>query len=422
MEKPIQFHLGSPHWWTLMYVTHDVRRKFRRQGHVSRRTIGNIYVVLAGGFSAFGLTFSNNTLSCTMAARLVRRTLPALQWNSSSCLLQQYTVKVWYHRTAAAVGIPSAVKHAAISSTRGVRCRARDLTTSAVDHDEAQVMLEHVRHPQNELSDDAMVSILTLNRPKAANAMGTVLLQELKACLSELEDKDSPTRCVVLTSSSPNVFSAGADLKERATMTIHQANEFVTDLRHTFERVAQLPMPVIAAIDGVAVGGGLELALAADFIVASSCRRANAAILGLPETSLAIVPGAGGTQRLARRIGVARAKQLIFTAARIDAATAHRYGLVTHLVDADDDDSASDNGAKMAARQEALNLAWTIAANGPVAIRAAKFAIDEGILAHDMMAALRIEQQAYERVLATRDRYEGLDAFRERRKPHYKGH
>jgi methylglutaconyl-CoA hydratase len=350
-----------------------------------------------------------------MAARLVRRTLP-LQWNSSSCLLQKYTVKVLYHRTAA-VGIPSAVKHAAISSTRGVRCRARDLTTSAVDHDEAQVMLEHVRHPQNELSDDAMVSILTLNRPKAANAMGTVLLQQLKGCLSELEEKDSPTRCVVLTSSSPNVFSAGADLKERATMTIHQANEFVTDLRYTFERVAQLPMPVIAAIDGVAVGGGLELALAADFIVAS-CR--TNAILGLPETSLAIVPGAGGTQRLARRIGVARAKQLIFTAARIDAATAHRYGLVTHLVDADD--TASNNGAKMAARQEALNLAWTIAANGPVAIRAAKFAIDEGILVHDMMAALRIEQQAYERVLATRDRYEGLDAFRERRKPHYKGH
>lgn len=269
-----------------------------------------------------------------------------------------------------------------------------------------QILLEHLstKLPHHELSGGSgVVSVLTLNRPKA-NAMGSVMLQQLKEYLTELEELESKSRCLVLTSHSDKVFSAGADLKERATMTISQAAAFVTDLRHTMDRLSRLPIPVIAAIEGVAVGGGLEICLAADLRIAS-----EAASLGLPETSLAIVPGAGGTQRLPRLIGMARAKELIYTGARIDGVTAERYGLVQHVV------------APGKAKERALEIAWKIAENGPVAIKAAKFAMDEGLTAKNMMEALAIERQAYERVLTTRDRLEGLNAFKEQRKPDYRG-
>jgi enoyl-CoA hydratase/carnithine racemase len=231
------------------------------------------------------------------------------------------------------------------------------------------------------------------------------MLTQLKESLSELEESQNNSRCLVLTSASSKVFSAGADLKERKTMTINQAEEFVTDLRSTMDRVSRLQIPVLAAIEGVAVGGGLELALAADLRIAS-----GSAKLGLPETTLAIVPGAGGTQRLPRAIGVARAKEMIWTGRIIDGATAAEYGLVQHVV---------PPGETL---QKAMELAWTIARNsGPVAIRAAKFAIDEGMMAPNMWQALEIEREAYGRVLHTRDRLEGLRAFQEGRKPVYRG-
>jgi methylglutaconyl-CoA hydratase len=163
--------------------------------------------------------------------------------------------------------------------------------------------------------------------------MGGIMLQELAETLDTLENDDE-IRCVVVTSSSPRVFSAGADLKERATMTMEEAAAFVTRLRNTMQRLSRLPMPTIAAIEGVAVGGGLELALAADLRIAGMNAK-----FGLPETGLAIIPGAGGTQRLSRLIGVARAKELIFTARRIDASTALDYGLVQHVVESRQADS-----------------------------------------------------------------------------------
>ena len=142
------------------------------------------------------------------------------------------------------------------------------------------------------------------------------------------ETETGAVRCVVITSSLGKVFSAGADLKERASMTQDQAAEFVTLLRNTMERVACLPVPVLAAVEGVAVGrGGLELALAADLRIVSST-----ATFGLPETTLAIVPGTGGTQRLGRLIGVARAKELIWTGRRIQGDEALQYGLVEMVV------------------------------------------------------------------------------------------
>jgi methylglutaconyl-CoA hydratase len=254
------------------------------------------------------------------------------------------------------------------------------------------------------------------------------MLQQLQDALDTLEQQiaaggtttTAQPRCLIICSSlAPKVFSAGADLKERAGMTVHQAAAFVTDLRNTFDRISQCPIPVLAVVDGVAVGGGLELALAADVRVAS-----HTAVMGLPETSLAIVPGAGGTQRLARLVGVARAKELIFCGARINAMTAADYGLVQHVVtnNSNNNNNNSGNNTKVSALDKAVEMAWQIARNGPVAIQAAKWAIDQGMQVGSMQEALEIERLAYARVLPTEDRLEGLAAFREGRPPEYKGY
>lgn len=272
--------------------------------------------------------------------------------------------------------------------------------------------MEHVSH-----SDDPerVVTKLTLNRPKA-NAMGSVMLGQLRDCLDELEKSQLQknggsteegsvnSRCVVITSSSDKVFSAGADLKERREMSIEQAEAFVTLLRTTMQRASDLPQPVIAAIEGVALGGGLELALACDLRIASTTAK-----LGLPETSLAIIPGAGGTQRLPRLIGAARAKELIWTGRRITGQEAFGLGLVDRVVDPG------------TATEAAMSLAWEIAANGPVAVQASKEAIDQGLTASNMQEALEIERRCYGLTLPTKDRLEGLAAFRDGRTPVYKG-
>jgi methylglutaconyl-CoA hydratase len=263
---------------------------------------------------------------------------------------------------------------------------------------EASVVVE--THPP------IIISILTLNRPAAANAIGYTMLHQLQGCIRELEHSNCTSRCVIVTSCSDTIFSAGADLKERAQMTcLTEVSDFVTLLRTTLDQFSQLPIPTIAAIEGIAVGGGLELALATDLRIVSDTSQ-----LGCPETTLGIVPGAGGTQRLSRLIGPARAKELIWTGRRISATTALSYGLVQHVV---------PSGTVMDA---AYQMAWTIADNGPVAVQAAKVAIDEGLFAKDMTEALAIEGRAYDRVLSTKDRLEGLLAFKEQRKPQYNGY
>jgi len=315
-------------------------------------------------------------------------------------------------------------------------CRARilcskqkDFTTSSstlLSFSQKQVLIENLFDATNSSTDcAAMVTKITLNRPKA-NAMGREMIQELQNCLDVLEggsdassmddtdetkqDKYNPhsiggCRCLVVTSFSERVFSAGADLKERATMTQDETSEFVTVLRNTMERFASLPMPFIAAIEGVAVGGGLELALAADIRIASA-----KATMGLPETSLAIIPGAGGTQRLPRLIGASRAKELIWTGRKIDGTEALEYGLVTEVV--------SEGSCPT---KYAMDLAFRIASNGPVAIRSSKAAINAGSTLTCMKEALEIERRCYEEVVPTEDRLEGLQAFKEGRKPSYTG-
>lgn len=249
--------------------------------------------------------------------------------------------------------------------------------------------------------DEGLV-LLGLDRPVSKNALGRQLMAEFRQALAEL-GSDGTARVVVLHSFVPGVFCAGADLKERAEMAQAEAAAFVQGLRAAFTDLEDLPMPVIAALEGAAFGGGLELALAADLRVAGA-----GAKMGLVETALAIIPGAGGTQRLPRLIGASRAKELIFTARRIDAAEAARLGLVDRLAPAGQ------------ALETALALAREILPNGPVALRMAKQAVNRG-LDLDRDGGLALEQACYAQVIPTQDRLEGLAAFREKRRPQYRG-
>lgn len=259
-----------------------------------------------------------------------------------------------------------------------------------------EIRLESLEGP------DAGIVLLGLDRPAAKNALGRQLLREFREAVQAL-DGDRAARVVIVHSLVPGVFCAGADLKEREGMSQEEAAACVKRLRAAFTELEELPMPVLAALEGAAFGGGLELALAADLRVAGSEAR-----MGLVETSLAIIPGAGGTQRLPRLIGIPRAKELIFTARRLGAEEAIRLGLVDRVAPA---------GQAMAS---ALALAREILPNGPIALRMAKRAIRLGA-GLDMAAGLALEEACYAEVLPTRDRLEGLAAFREKRKPQYKG-
>ena len=250
--------------------------------------------------------------------------------------------------------------------------------------------------------EDAGIVLLGLDRPAARNALGRQLLKEFRSALEELR-LDPTTRVVVIHSHAPGIFCAGADLKERSAMSAFEAATFVENIRAAFSEWAELPMPTIAALEGGAFGGGLELALAADLRVAGA-----GANMGLVETALAIIPGGGGTQRLPRLIGASRAKELIFTARRIGAEEAGRLGLVDRVAPVGE------------ALETALALAREILPNGPIALRLAKQAVNQG-LELDLTAGLALERACYAQVLPTQDRLEGLAAFREKRQPRYRG-
>lgn len=251
-------------------------------------------------------------------------------------------------------------------------------------------------------SEGGAISELVLERHEGKNAFSSQMIDSLEEALESIR-RDKNIRVLIVRSAVDKVFCAGADLKERLAMPEEKVGRFVSRLRDTFDNLATLPIPTIATIDGVALGGGLELALACDIRVAS----ANAT-LGLPETNLAIIPGAGGTQRLPRVIGVAKAKQLIFTGARLNGIEAHELGIVNEVV---------KEGSSYA---KAVEIASQIVDKGPVGIRMAKKAIDEGIEV-PLAKALKVEQSCYAEVVPTKDRVEGLKAFVEKRKPIYRG-
>lgn len=241
-----------------------------------------------------------------------------------------------------------------------------------------------------------------VNRPEKLNALNKEVFDELESLVDVLET-DKTARALILTGAGEKAFCVGADLKERQGMnekSILARFDFVHSL---YQRIEKLPFPVIAAIQGTALGGGLELALAADLRVAS-----DNAVLGLPEVDLAIIPGNGGTQRLARVLGPARAMELVFLARRIGAQEALQLGLVHALV--------APGYALSHAKQWALKILDA----GPLAIRQAKVAIRQGI-EMPLSKALQFEVACYKPLIASKDRIEGMKSFLEKRKPQYTG-
>ncbi len=245
-------------------------------------------------------------------------------------------------------------------------------------------------------------AILTLHRPEIMNSFNFALLRALRDQVEALRF-NTDVRVIIITGAGEKAFCAGADLKERATLTPVQVKEFIFTIRNLFTSIELLPKPVIAAVNGIALGGGTELALACDIRIAST----NAS-MGLTETRLAIIPGAGGTQRLPRLVGKGKAKELIFTGRRVDAQEALSIGLVNQICEP----------ANLL--DECRKMANMICETGPIAIEQAKYAINYG-METDLQTGLALESNAYWVTIPSKDRLEGLAAFREKRKPVYKG-
>jgi enoyl-CoA hydratase/carnithine racemase len=252
------------------------------------------------------------------------------------------------------------------------------------------------------LERDGGIVLLTIRRPEVSNCLSFDTLLQFRSHVAAIA-RDARVRAVIVRGEGEKAFCAGADLKERTTMPLDRVPLFVQSIRALMDEVEALPMPVIAAINGFAFGGGTELLLACDIRLAAST-----ATLGLTEVTLAIIPGAGGTQRLPRLIGRARAKELILTGRKIGADEALRIGLVSEVV------------APAELLNRARAVAAEVAANGPLAVRAAKRAIDRGC-EMPLPEGLRYEFECYETILPTRDRVEALKAFAEKRKPLYQG-
>ncbi|PZF80548.1 enoyl-CoA hydratase/isomerase family protein [Jiangella anatolica] len=254
----------------------------------------------------------------------------------------------------------------------------------------------------NRLDDAVGVTELILDRPEAHNALSTDHARQLVEAVRSVAD-DPAVRAVVLSSSAPRSFCVGADLKERNSIDDDGLRAQRLVFRAMFTGLVSLPVPVVAAVHGYALGGGLELALCCDLVVAD-----ETAVLGLPEVSVGVIPGGGGTQLLTRRLGWSRAADLIFTARRVDAAEAYRLGLADRLVPAG------------TARKAAVELASSIAAHSPVGVRNAKRAMRQGFDA-PLAAGLDIEDAAWRATAFSRDRTEGVAAFNEKRRPDWPG-
>ncbi|GAA4795455.1 enoyl-CoA hydratase-related protein [Streptomyces sanyensis] len=248
--------------------------------------------------------------------------------------------------------------------------------------------------------EQGYVAELVLDRPKAMNAVSTAMAASVAAACEALA-ADRDVRVTVVTSSSDRAFCVGADLKERNSFSDADLVRQRPTARSAYTGVLELPMPAIAAVHGFALGGGFELALSCDVIVGDATT-----VVGLPEVSVGVIPGGGGTQLLPRRVGAARAAELVFTARRVEAAEARETGLVDVL--------AED------ARAEALALAARIAANSPVGLRNAKKAmrLGQGL---DLRAGLEVEDAAWRATAFSGDRAEGVAAFNEKRKPAWPG-
>jgi enoyl-CoA hydratase len=251
------------------------------------------------------------------------------------------------------------------------------------------------------LTVDDGVATIAFDRPKALNALNTELLSEFDQAL-DVVDGDENLRVLILTGAGEKAFVAGADITELATMDALQAQRFAQTGHDIIGRLQRLSIPVIAAVNGYALGGGSEIALACDFVYA-----ADHATFGLPEINLGLIPGFGGTQRLPRLIGLNRAKEMIFTGQMITAAEAERIGLVNKVC---------AGGQLMT---EAVKTARAMAAKGKVSLQAAKQAINTGSEAH-LTTGCQVEIDAFAVCMASEDAAEGTRAFLEKRKPRFR--
>ena len=249
----------------------------------------------------------------------------------------------------------------------------------------------------------AHLLLVRLNRPRAMNALNTQMGVELTDLWGRLTADAGPLRCVVLTGAGEKAFCAGADLMERDGMTVEVWRAQHEGFERAFVALVECPVPVIAALNGVAMGGGLELALCCDFIFAARHAR-----LALPEACRGLMPGGMGTQNLPRAIGERRAKELILSGRPIEADQAYDWGLVNRVC---------EPGKLL---EEALATAQAIADNAPLSVRQATRSIHYG-LDMDLLTGYRFEIEAYNRLVDTEDRREGVRAFNEKRKPDFKG-
>ncbi|MGE7761267.1 enoyl-CoA hydratase-related protein [Peribacillus sp. NPDC097895] len=246
------------------------------------------------------------------------------------------------------------------------------------------------------------IGYITVNRPDVLNCFDYETLSELQEVVDAVY-MDGDIRAVIFTGAGEKAFSAGADLKERKTLNDAEVRRNVKLIRDVFNSIAGLPQPTIAAVNGYALGGGFEWLLSCDFAIA-----AEGVSLGLTETSWAIIPGAGGTQRLPRLIGEMKAKELIFTAKKLTAEEACQLGILLKVVPRDELLSVCEE------------LAGKIMNNGPIAVKQAKYAIVQGMNT-DLQTGMAIEGKAYELTIPTQDRLEALEAFSERRKTQFTG-
>jgi enoyl-CoA hydratase len=252
------------------------------------------------------------------------------------------------------------------------------------------------------LEKDGQVATITIHRPKVLNALDLKTLEELEGAATDLTE-DAAIRAVVLTGAGDKAFVAGADIAALSTMTTREALAFADFGHKVLNLLDRMPKPVIAAVNGYALGGGCELALACDFIYA-----ADTAQLGLPEVNLGVIPGFGGTQRLARRVGPGMAREMIFTGARLSAQRAREVGLVNEVVPR----------AELLAR--VMEVCRAICQKGPVAIAQAKRAIRLGADI-SLTVASELERQTFAALFATEDLREGTRAFLEKRPARFQG-
>ena len=243
---------------------------------------------------------------------------------------------------------------------------------------------------------EGFVGIITINRPKALNALNSEVLKELDACLDGVNLET--TRALILTGAGEKSFVAGADIGEMSTLTKAEGEAFGKIGNDVFRKLETFPIPVIAAINGFALGGGCEISMSCDIRICS-----DNALFGQPEVGLGITPGFGGTQRLARIIGVGKAKEMIYAATNIKADEALRIGLVNAVYPLEE------------LMPAAKKLAGKIARNAPIAVRACKKAINEG-LDVDMDKAIVIEEKLFGSCFESEDQKEGMEAFLEKRK------